>query len=671
MNQYDRFGSKGWCLKRISGIKLIIPVLLALFAWPVSGQVGNKFNDSIIRNIHDLADRRDAEGLLVYLQDQDPNYRGEALFCLGSVQPKGMTDTIFASLHTDMERVRMMGVWALGQTGEPAATPLLRKMLETETNSLVRGMCFEAIGKCGSEADLNFIAGLDVPFQETEGLAMGIFRFGIRGITSVTGNLRIFKLINDGTSTAGMIYASYFLGRYAGMDWLQTVPGEMDALFQKEQSGEVRSNLIKAVIRAKDEEAWPLVKTILDSDEDYRVKVNILNSMQLIPWNKASKTVFRFVEGADPNLSVAAAEAVQRFAVYTDLPVLLKSIDQIRNGRSRSLVLGKTLELVMGKPSLQKKLEKMIFDAVNTADNPSSQAWYVKALVCDPAEYAFAEQQLNSARNPIVATAALETITGMRKSPNFANAVKAAALAGTDLESEYLRIFKKAIQTGDAALVALASVILRDPDLNYKEKITDTGFLEAALVRVNQLAKMEAFNEVGQTLAWLHGKPVLQPGPPLYNHPINWQIVSRLSTKQKVAVKTNKGEFVVQLNVNWCPGTCAAFVEMAESGYYKNFTIHRVVPNFVMQDGCPRGDGWGGPDFTIRSEFSPTPFVGGTLGLASSGKDTEGSQWYVTHSATPHLDARYTNFGFVIAGMEVVNQLEVGDLIVGMEVLKE
>jgi cyclophilin family peptidyl-prolyl cis-trans isomerase len=90
-----------------------------------------------------------------------------------------------------------------------------------------------------------------------------------------------------------------------------------------------------------------------------------------------------------------------------------------------------------------------------------------------------------------------------------------------------------------------------------------------------------------------------------------------------------------------------------------------------MQDGCPRGDGWGGPEFTIRSEFTPTPFMEGTLGMASSGKDTEGSQWYVTHSSTPHLDARYTNFGFVIEGMEVVHKLEVGDRVTGMEIMKE
>jgi cyclophilin family peptidyl-prolyl cis-trans isomerase len=532
-------------------------------------------------------------------------------------------------------------------------------------------MCYEAIGKCGTEEDLNFIAAMECPLLETEGQAMGIFRFGMRGITSVTGNQRMLKLITAGTSFNGSIYASYFLGRYAGMDWLQTVPAEIEQAFKNERNEEVRSNLIKAVIRAQDEEAWPLVKMILDSEGDYRVKVNILNSMILIPWNKASKTIFKFVEGSDPNLSVAAAEAVQRQAVYTDLPVLLKSIDLTKNWRSRSLILGKALELVTGKAALFKKVEQIIFTSVDGAATPTEKAWYLKALISDPGQYAFAERQFNQAKDPVVATAAIETLAEMRKRANFQDASKAASTTGINLEAEFLRIFEKAIQTGDVSLVALSAATIRDPKLNYKEKITDLSFLESALAKVNHPSKIEAFVELNQTLAYLKGRPPLQAGTPVFNHPINWQTVSKLSPKQKVLIKTSKGEFVVQLNVNWCPGTSAAFVDMIESGFYKDFIIHRVVPNFVMQDGCPRGDGWGSPDFTLRSEFSPSPFMEGTLGMASSGKDTEGSQWYITHSSTPHLDAKYTNFGYVTEGMEIVHQLEVGDRILGMELIKE
>ncbi|HES60200.1 MAG TPA: peptidylprolyl isomerase, partial [Caldithrix sp.] len=109
---------------------------------------------------------------------------------------------------------------------------------------------------------------------------------------------------------------------------------------------------------------------------------------------------------------------------------------------------------------------------------------------------------------------------------------------------------------------------------------------------------------------------------------------------------------------------------LIDQGFYKNKKIHRVVPNFVIQDGCPRGDGWGSPDFSIRSEFSMINYEEGSIGMASAGKDTESSQWFITHSPTPHLDGRYTNFGKVISGIGIVHQIEVGDEILDMEIVE-
>jgi cyclophilin family peptidyl-prolyl cis-trans isomerase len=93
------------------------------------------------------------------------------------------------------------------------------------------------------------------------------------------------------------------------------------------------------------------------------------------------------------------------------------------------------------------------------------------------------------------------------------------------------------------------------------------------------------------------------------------------------------------------------------------------VPNFVAQGGCHRGDGYGGEDYSIRSEFSYAKFKEGAVGMASAGKDTEGTQWFITHSPAPHLDGRYTVFAHVIKGMEIVHQLDVGDQILSVELI--
>lgn len=105
------------------------------------------------------------------------------------------------------------------------------------------------------------------------------------------------------------------------------------------------------------------------------------------------------------------------------------------------------------------------------------------------------------------------------------------------------------------------------------------------------------------------------------------------------------------------------FVQLAKRGYFAGITVHRVVPNFVMQDGDPRGDGNGGPGYQIRCEINEVPYERGAVGMALSGKDTGGSQWFATHSPQPHLDGGYTVFGKVIRGMDVVDNTVRGDVI--------
>ena len=109
--------------------------------------------------------------------------------------------------------------------------------------------------------------------------------------------------------------------------------------------------------------------------------------------------------------------------------------------------------------------------------------------------------------------------------------------------------------------------------------------------------------------------------------------------------------------------TVDSFVQLAARGYFNNVTFHRVVPNFVVQGGDPRGDGNGGPGYQIRCEINEARYDRGAVGMALSGKDTGGSQWFVTHSPQPHLDGGYTVFGRVTNGMEVVDRLMRGDVI--------
>ncbi len=140
---------------------------------------------------------------------------------------------------------------------------------------------------------------------------------------------------------------------------------------------------------------------------------------------------------------------------------------------------------------------------------------------------------------------------------------------------------------------------------------------------------------------------------------------------KKAIIETDKGDIVLELFENDAPNTVANFVKLINKGYYNGLTFHRVIPNFMIQGGCPVGNGTGGPGYTIKCEINPRKHLTGTLSMAHAGKDTGGSQFFITHSPQPHLDGVHTVFGQVIEGMDVVNAIRQGDVMKQVKVVEE
>lgn len=147
--------------------------------------------------------------------------------------------------------------------------------------------------------------------------------------------------------------------------------------------------------------------------------------------------------------------------------------------------------------------------------------------------------------------------------------------------------------------------------------------------------------------------------------------LARKNGQVKAVITTERGVFTLDFLPEDAPLTVDNFIKLARAGYFNGVPVHRVVPNFVMQDGDPRGDGNGGPGWSIRCEINMAPYERGAVGMALSGKDTGGSQWFVTHAPQPHLDGGYTVFGRVDdAGMKVVDNIARGDKIVSVKIIE-
>ena len=133
--------------------------------------------------------------------------------------------------------------------------------------------------------------------------------------------------------------------------------------------------------------------------------------------------------------------------------------------------------------------------------------------------------------------------------------------------------------------------------------------------------------------------------------------------KQMAVITLGNGKQVrIEFYPEDAPKTVENFVTLAKKGFYDGLSFHRVVPDFVVQGGCPKGDGTGGPGYQIKAEFNKQKHVRGSVAMArSQHPDSAGSQFYITYGATPHLDNNYTVFGKVVSGMEEVDRIKQGD----------
>lgn len=133
----------------------------------------------------------------------------------------------------------------------------------------------------------------------------------------------------------------------------------------------------------------------------------------------------------------------------------------------------------------------------------------------------------------------------------------------------------------------------------------------------------------------------------------------------KITMQTSKGDIDITLFPDDAPITVTSFLNLASKKFYDGLNFHRVIPNFMIQGGCPTGTGTGGPGYKFECECRPNRRhdKAGILSMANAGKNTNGSQFFITHNATPHLDGKHTVFGEVTSGQDVVDSIRQGDLI--------
>src|SRR6056297_3306589 len=225
------------------------------------------------------------------------------------------------------------------------------------------------------------------------------------------------------------------------------------------------------------------------------------------------------------------------------------------------------------------------------------------------------------------------------------------------------QLMRDAAEAGDRSVVSGLTTLLTDDMLVHD---SDFGWLKARYddaLSENNSENISAFTRALESRFSEQYSDLPEPEAEAFRIP-DWDRLYAMGTRPYWHLETEKGEIVIRLDPLSAPFTVSSVDSLTRAGAYNDVAFHRVVHNFVIQGGdVGRGDGFGGPGYRIPTEPSLKSFERGAVGIASSGPDTEGSQYFVMHQWKPHLDADYTLFGTVVRGMDVVDRIQVGDLV--------
>lgn len=629
-----------------------------------------------VQHLFDLRDRRQVDSLRAYLTDQDATIRYIAALSFASGRDSASIGALTACFQDAIEEVRIAAAFALGQIGTTACEkPLLEAFDARDSLSQhqrFNAVVLEAIGKCGSVASLKHLAAITT-YQPTdtlllEGQCRAIYRFGQRDLVDPTATARmVATAANERIPAPARLMAANYLARTKDLapDSAQAVQMAV-ALVRAANSPHIRMALAKGLGKSKTGPAFGILSKVIHTEQDWQVKCSIISALAKFNYDTVRSLVFPRLFDANPHVARVAAEFFiangqakdgdYYWRVGRDNPNLPLPVRIALLHASNKWLSGKN------EPESKDFVNYRLREIYTQAKSPYDRAACLTALAEFGWQYRWIHDKGIGDVHPAVKNAAAEALVAIAQKPGFYAFFGEAAKG---VRRELYFYFREAIATADAGLVASAAPGLRIPGLNYRSlrdsvRVMD---LQKVLGKLKMPRDVEAYVALNETIAYFAETPPPAPVKIPFNHPIDWERLKVVTDNTTVTIEAAKGNIVVELYPQWAPGSVANFLQLAGTNFYNGKNFHRVVPTFVAQGGCPRGDGYGAEDYTLRTEIGLAWYdAEGYLGMASAGPDTEGTQFFITHAPAPHLDGRYTIFGKVISGMDVVYQLQMGDV---------
>jgi cyclophilin family peptidyl-prolyl cis-trans isomerase/HEAT repeat protein len=662
---------------------LLLPPLLAAPVAPARERIDK------MAELLSLEDRRSLGGSALegYLRDADRGVRRRAALGAGRIGEAAAVPALLELLNDGEVEVRQMAAFALGLIGDRSALDRLVAALG-DSEAVVRTRSLEALGRIGDPR-----VAPDVARAVEGALPKGAPRLTVRGDDPGSpsdpwtelraGLFALFRLKDSRVAEAVLV-----AGGHSRFDWwaatyvamrlesplLKPVLADaaassdplsraiaarglgalkdssvVDLLAQltRDRDPGVALAAVRALGVCGDGRGTAPVAAALDST-DLTVKHEALRALAALPPDRSLRArVVPYVGAAQPWIRAAALEAL----AHTDKDEFALVLSGLDPDTEWSVRAAKATALGL---SPADDVSASILHAMLKDEDVRVVPFVLEAL--RKSRGADAAETLRghlSHPDPVVRASAAEGLAALALPGTTAPLLAAyrASPSGAEIDTRAAIVSALATQKGTDAIAALEEVARADPSRVVRGKAA-TALRERGREAppLGPEAVDRPFADYREAMRPYD--PI--PGVPLYS--------------PRAILHTRYGVVEILLDTVEAPLTVASFVALAERGFYDGLTFHRVVPGFVAQGGCPRGDGSGGPGYALRSELGQHPYGRGAVGIATSGKDTGGSQFFITLAPAPHLDGAYALFGSVTRGMDVVEKIRPGDLIERVEI---
>jgi len=649
-----------------------------------------------LRVIHGLEDRRDpgAGKLAGYLRDKSPDTRAAAALALGRIGDEAAVPSLLPVLEDSDAAVRRAALFALGVIGSADARDAVRRVAGSNAAAEERAEAVRALGRLrgegAAEALLPFLADTDPGVRADAAVALASTGDSVAAID-------LGPLLGDPDPRV-RARAAWAAGRLHARDLAEAIRPLL-----ADPSPDVRLAATKACGDVEDAGARLALEKVA-TDPDWRIRVNVATALGKAGSIDALPALAELGKDPNPHVRAAVAAAVEPIPYHYRRDDLLLGLvkdpePEVRGATARSFAAG---------------LEDRTVALPEHFDTCGDSSLYVRRLGQESLAEASRRMPdglpLGNWRGGVLfymkARLAVATDTSLREKIDTADLLGAFDLAEPWPRPELLKSLSQHWALTAAVVHALGEMNPSDPDQKRRHREQTPGLFAEILAKDPAAAEHSDIRlAIAEALAAFPGeeslgilrrltsdadwyvrsraaesieklgepRPEIAPPGPLPGSPVplDPDYLKSRPGRFTAEVRTSRGAFEIELLHQEAPYTVQNFVKLAESGFYDGLTFHRVVPNFVVQGGCPIGNGWGDPGWTIRCEVSPLRYERGMVGMAHAGKDTGGSQFFVTHSPQPHLDGKYTIFGKVVKGMEVVDDLRVEDVIESVKIRKK